>query len=138
MRFRIVSIFILVAFIAICLGWYVDRTRLVAELASQHHPITNFWGKHSYWSPSAHLSTDIDSLESQLSKHIVEFSGGIVESSQGMGRCKLRQASPETFDSVVQLIDSNSESTRLAAVRFLSLYLQSVSCLLYTSPSPRD
>ena len=127
MRFRIGSIFILVAFIAICFGWYVDRIRLTAELASQRHPIADYWEKHSYWSPSLHLGTDTDSLESHLSEHIVEFSGGIVESSQGVGRSKLRQASSETFDSVVQLIDSNSEPTKLAAVQLLSLYLQSVS-----------
>lgn len=35
--------------------------------------------------------------------------------------------SPETFDSVVQLVDSDNESTRLAAVQLLALYLESVS-----------
>lgn len=127
MRFRIASILVLVAFISICLGWYVDRTRLVKELASQHHPIAKYWEKHSYWSPSLHLGSDTNSLESQLTEHVVEFSGDIVESSQGWSTSNLRQASHETFDAVALLIDSDSESTRLIATQLLSLYLESVS-----------
>jgi len=110
-------------------SWFIWRSELVQSQPATAHqvPISRFWEKHQYWSPSAHLGTDTDKLESMLSHQVERFSGNIVKSSQGMSDARLRQASPDTFATVARLIDSSDRSLQLAASRLLCLYLESVS-----------
>lgn len=126
-RFRLSSGLFLLAVICIALGWYVDRSSLARKLEANQHPITSYWEKHAYWSPSLHLNMDTDTLESNLADHVDAFSGELVESSQGMSQATLRQASPKTMDDIALLLDCTDQATRLAAARLSALYLEAVS-----------
>lgn len=127
-QFRLSTLLLVALTVSAALGWYADRTRLRRKLQSQQPSIATYWEKHAYWSPSAHLGTNTSEQESRLEELVVEFSGPVIESSQGMSpHVELRQPSRETIEAVVPLLDSPDLSTRQTAGRLLALYLEAVS-----------
>ena len=127
LRFRITSALLLMAAIAVGLAWYVDRTRLSAQLEADRHPISRYWEKHNLWSPSLHLATDTNKLEAKLTHRINQFSGDMIVSSQGMSQTELRQPTIATLEAVIELLGDSEPSVQLAAAELIALYLESVS-----------
>lgn len=125
-RFRIVTLLLLMLAASITAAWIVDRERLLARIEDENHPISYYFEKHSYWSPASYLDGDTDTYESELSGKLA-FSGDKVRSSQGMGSPTLRQPDIATLHQTIELLDSTDLPTRLSAARLLALYLQAVS-----------
>jgi hypothetical protein len=128
-RYRISTLILFVVMLAIALGWFVDRRRLVDRIERQTPPISLFGEKFSYWSPSGYLGGRDTSFYESLLAERIEFDGKMVVSSQGMGSPSLRQPTVATLDATVALLDENDESTKLLAAELLALYLQAVSGL---------
>lgn len=126
-RFRITTLLFLITIVSLGIAWYVDRTALQEELQRKQHSIATYPEKHGYWSPSLHLNTTTNQLESLLTPRIGEFSGPIVESSQGMSHEALRQPSLATIDEIVPLLADPHPATRLTAARLVALYLEAAS-----------
>jgi hypothetical protein len=103
-----------------------DRKQLVRKIEAQRPVISHYWEKHGYWSPSAYLGQTSSQLESQLSGSF-QFTGPMVESSQGMSDAMLRQPSDDTADYVASFLSSPDSNVRLTAAQLFALYLEATS-----------
>ncbi len=126
LRFRLSTVLVSTALLAVALGWWIDHRQLQNEIDNRTAAISNFGEKQQLWSPHAYLHKDTSHYESLLGSR-VKFDGRHVESSQGLGRPNLRLPTRETLDSVVDLLNDPDTSVRINAAELLSLYLQAAS-----------
>jgi hypothetical protein len=126
-RFRTSTAFLLVMVVAVGLGWYVDRTKLVHRIEQENRPISWYGEKFDLWSPCDYLGVFDSSQYELILSEKAAFSGKTVTSSQGMGKSELRQPDLPTLQATISLLDNDDAEARLIAAKLLALYLQASS-----------
>lgn len=127
LRFRLSTVFWLIACVAILSAWHRDHQRLTDAISTLRPRISSFGEKHYLWCPSAHLACGTAEVEARLAGRIGAFGGEMVQSSQGISDAQLRVPDMATLDAVIALLEEPHDVTRRDAVQLIALFLEACS-----------
>gem|GEM_PF-4469378 len=124
-RYRITILLLIVAILAMGLGWLADRSEF--QLKLDHHDSNALLdaldmavvGKYGQHTPTTYIDETMSDLESLLS--LTEADGESLKST-GWSVETLRKPSAKTTDLAIEKLKSDSRDDRLNALKLLALY----------------